>query len=506
MTGIGAGPSPEKAALIEDGRVLTFGALEDRVTRAAQALAALGVGGGSRVAVQSHNSILVFEANSAIVRLGATYVPINFRLRGPEIEYIVNDSGAAAVLAGLDFVPHVEAARAGFQRAPACVALAGPTPPGGRDYERLLAPPPHSGTPAPAAGSAEGGSLIYTSGTTGNPKGVYRPRGLPPEAIYDTIQAFGLRGDDVHLEAGPGYHSAVHFFCGLTNGLGGTVVVMPRFDAEEALQLIERYRVTTTFMAPTLVQRMLDLPAPVRERRDVSSLRALILGAAPCPFTVKERAQAYFGEILWEFYGATETGISLILRPEDQLKKPGAAGRPTPGQEIRLLDEEGREVPEGEPGELWVRGAWLATYYNRPDATARSMRDGFFSVGDIAYRDRDGFYYICDRKLDMVISGGVNIYPAEVEACLHSHPGVEDVAVIGVPDDHWGESVKALVVKRQGADLSADGLIAWCRNRIADYKRPRSVDFVDDLPRDSAGKLLKRLIRHPYWQDTGRKI
>jgi acyl-CoA synthetase (AMP-forming)/AMP-acid ligase II len=325
-------------------------------------------------------------------------------------------------------------------------------------------------------------------------------------SVLQTVQLFGLRGDDVHLMAGPGYHSAVGAFTALTIFTGGTVVLMPRFDAEQALALVARHRVTTTFMAPTLLKRIVDLPDEVRGRCDASSLRAIILGAAPCPHSLKELAIAQFGEVLWEFYGATETGFNLVLRPEDQLRKPGSAGTPPEGQEVLLLDDEGNPVPDGEPGEVWVRNNWLATYYNKPEANARSIRDGFFTVGDVAYRDGDGYYYICDRKIDMIISGGVNIYPAEIEACLHAHPAVGDVAVIGVPDDEWGESVKAVVSLQPGATISAGELIDWCRGRIADYKRPRSVDFVSDLPRDQAGKLLKREIRAPYWAKAGRRI
>jgi acyl-CoA synthetase (AMP-forming)/AMP-acid ligase II len=348
--------------------------------------------------------------------------------------------------------------------------------------------------------------IIYTSGTTGHPKGAYRPQGLGVERVVESIQMFDVRPDDVHLMAGPGYHSAVVFFTLLTTVVGGTVVIMPRFEPESALALIARHRVTTTFMAPTLLHRIMDLPGDARARYDVSSMRGLILGGAPCPFSLKERATAYFGEVLYEFYGATETGVNLLLRPEEQLLKPGSAGRPPEGQEIRLLDDAGNPVPDGVPGELWIRNQWLAAYYNRPDATAQATREGFFSVGDVAYRDLEGYYYICDRKIDMIVSGGVNIYPAEVEACLHSHPAVADVAVIGVPDDDWGEAVKALVVLQPGEAATGEELIGWCRSRIADYKRPRSVEFVAELPRDQAGKLLKREIREPYWAGSGRRV
>jgi acyl-CoA synthetase (AMP-forming)/AMP-acid ligase II len=433
-------------------------------------------------------------------------VPVNFRLRGPELAYVIQDSGARVVCAGPDFVEHVEAARPLIESAPALVAIGEGAAPAG--WVRL------AGAMAAVSGDAlpedvEGGTgaaMIYTSGTTGHPKGAYRPQGVDPMSVLQVIQLFGLRNDDVHLMGGPGYHSAVGAFAGMEIICGGTLVIMPRFDAEQALALTERHRVTTTFMAPTLLQRIMDLPEDVRARYDVSSVRAIILGAAPCPHSLKERATAFFGEVLWEFYGATETGFNLVLRPEDQLRKPGSAGTPPDGQEILLLDDDGSPVPEGEPGELWVRNSWLASYYNKPEATERSMREGFFSVGDIAYRDAEGYYYICDRKIDMIISGGVNIYPAEIEACLHAHPAVRDAAIVGAPDDHWGEAVKAVVALQPGASATEQELIDWCRGRIADYKRPRSVDFVPELPRDQAGKLLKRRIRAPYWASAGRAI
>ena len=306
------------------------------------------------------------------------------------------------------------------------------------------------------------------------------------------------------MMCGPGYHSAVAFFSDLHQVLGATVVIQPRFDAASALDLIERHRVTTAFMAPTLLQRLAD--AQEQSARDTSSLRAIILGAAPCPVSLKSRAEAVFGQVLWEFYGATETGINTVLRPEDQLRKPGSCGTAVPGQEIRLVAPDGSEARTGEPGEFMVRNTWLAEYYGRPDATSKSLHDGFFSVGDVAYRDSEGYYFICDRQVDMIISGGVNIYPAEVEAVLHSHPAVLDAAVIGVPDDEWGESVKAVVQLQPGMVATSDELIAFCAERLAGYKKPRSVDFTPELPRDAAGKLLKRKVREPYWAGTGRKV
>ncbi|MBO0684204.1 MAG: AMP-binding protein [Candidatus Dormibacteraeota bacterium] len=500
-----AAAQPEKPALIEGGRVVSYALLNERANRAAYAFHDLGITRGERVATMAFNSTAGFEVTAGLRKVEGVGVPVNFRLRGEELAYVLNDSGARVVCAGPDFVEHVHAVRKRLSGKPALVALGADVPPGWLAYEDLLQRA-SAENPAASESEAMGASMIYTSGTTGRPKGAFRPNGVAPEFVLQSVQLFGLQSDDVHLMAGPGYHSAVGFFCALTLATGATIVIMPRFDAEEALRLIDRHRVTTTFMAPTLLGRMMDLPQEVRDRYDVSSMRALILGAAPCPFALKERAVPYFGECIYEFYGATETGVNLILRPEEQLKKPGSVGRVSPGQEIRLLDDQGNPVPEGQPGELWVRNGWLASYHGRPDATERSMRDGFFSVGDVAYRDGDGFYYLCDRKIDMVISGGVNIYPAEVEACLFAHPAVRDVAVIGVPDDQWGESVKAIVALQPGAAATEAELIDWCRGRIADYKRPRSVDFVENLPRDQAGKLLKRQIREPYWAGTGRRI
>ncbi len=498
--------NPDKPALICGNEVVTYREYDERSNRAAHVLAKIGVRPGARVAVMAFNSTAGSELSSGLRKARAVGVPINFRLRGSELAYIIQDSGATAVCAGPEFVEHVEAAREHLQAAPVLVAIGDVAAPLGWVKMTDEAARQPSEPPSTVEDDSTGAAMIYTSGTTGHPKGAYRPDGVPLESLVQVIQLFGLRGDDVHLMAGPGYHSAVGAFAGMTIICGGTLVIMPKFDAETALALIEKHRVTTTFMAPTLLQRIMDLPDETRKRYDVSSMRGLILGAAPCPFSLKERATAYFGETLYEFYGATETGFNLVLRPEDQLRKPGSAGKPPDGQEILLLDDDGNLVPDGQPGELWVRNSWLASYYNRPEATARSMRDGYFFVGDVAYQDDEGFYYICDRKIDMIISGGVNIYPAEVEACLHGHPAVQDVAVIGVPDEQWGESVKAVVVLQPGADTSEDDLVDWSRGRIADYKRPRSVDFVDELPRDLAGKLLKRRIREPYWASAGRRI
>ena len=498
-----AASAPSKLALISGDRRIDFDTLNRRANRAANVFRDLGCAPQDRVAVMSLNSVEGFEISNGLRKAGLVGVPVNYRLRGSEIAYVLNDSGARVVMAGPEHVDAVEAARGEVAGGRRFVALGGEAPAGWLAYEQMMDSASDQ-QPGDSEVGALGASMIYTSGTTGHPKGAWRPNGVNVENILQVISIFELSDSDVHLMCGPGYHSAVSLFASLHQLLGAMVVVQPKFDADDALDLIAQHRVTTSFMAPTLLQRLVD--AQLQRPRDVSSLRALMLSAAPCPYALKERAEAAFGQVLWEFYGATETGINTVLRPEDQLRKPGSCGTVVPGQEIRLVAPDGTEAAAGQPGEFMVRNTWLAEYYGRPDATGHSLHDGYFSVGDIAYRDADGYYLICDRQIDMVISGGVNIYPAEVEAALHAHPAVMDVAVIGVPDDQWGESVKAVVQLRPGAQATADELIDFAAGRIAGYKKPRSIDFVEDLPRDAAGKLLKRKLREPYWRASGRRI
>ena len=494
---------PNKVALICGERSLTYVQFNARARRVANVLSGLGVQAGDRVAVMAHNSIELLEIAGGLSKLSAIAVLLNYRLREHEVAYIINDSQAKVAIAGPGLVEVVHAARGEFSDDVACIAIGDDVPAHWLRYEGLLA---SASEKVPESESGLGSTMSYTSGTTGKPKGAYRPKGVPVNDIIMLVQAFELVDSDVHLLAGPYYHSAPSFFVALNLLLGATIVIQPKYDPVDALQLIERHHITTTFMAPSLLQRLCDVPADIFACYDTSSFRSIILGGAPCPHILKVRGEERFGKSLWEFYGATETGVVTLLRPEDQLRKPGSCGKIGPGQEIRLLDAAGNEVPDGTPGEMWSRNSWLAEYYNKPEATAGNTKNGFFSVGDIAYRDSEGYYFICDRKIDMIISGGVNIYPAEIEAVLAAHPAVADVAVIGIPDDRWGESVKAVVELRPGANITGEEIIAYCGEQLADYKRPRSVDFVEELPRNPTGKLLKTLIREPYWKGAGRRI
>jgi len=494
--------TPDKPAVILGDNTIDFKTLNQRANRVANAIITLGCQPDDRVALMSFNSLEHYEIGNGLRRVGAVLVPVNYRLRGNEVAYVLNDSGARVVIADEEHRELIDEARAEMSDGRAFITTGKTASAGWLRFHDVI------DSAAPERPNTEGGvigaSMIYTSGTTGHPKGAWRPHGADIAYVMQMISIFELTQSDIHLVCAPLYHSAVGLFSVLYQLLGATVVVQPKFEAEQALKLIEQHRVTTSFMAPTLLRRLVD--AQESNPRDVSSLRAIFLGAAPCPYALKVRAEKAFGQVLWEFYGATETGINTVLRPEDQLRKPGSCGIAVPGQEIKLVDASGNEVASGEPGEFMVRNEVLAEYYNKPEATTKNLHDGFFSVGDVAYKDEDGYFYICDRKVDMIISGGVNIYPAEVEAVLLAHPAVQDAAVIGVPDEPWGESVKAVVQLRSNAHRSEEELIAFCAERLAGYKSPKSVDFVDELPRDAAGKLLKRQIRETYWTQAGRRI
>jgi acyl-CoA synthetase (AMP-forming)/AMP-acid ligase II len=398
-----------------------------------------------------------------------------------------------------------ERVRGGAAKVKRWITLGAERRPWAESLEDLLARGSSDPPPVPAA---VGGSMVYTAGTTGKPKGALR-RVTDPASVVPRLAALDcVDPAHVHLVAGPLYHSAPGGFALYAHMVGSTVVVMRKFDPEDALRHIERHRCTTTFMAPTLLKRIVDLPRAVRDRYDVRSMRSIVVAAAPCPMRVKEQVLEMFGPVLYEFYGSTELGINTVLRPEDVLRKPGSCGRAAPGVELAVLDDEGRPAPPGTPGELFVRrySGVFDEYYKNPAATAQTGGGDWMSVGDVAWMDAEGFVYICDRKRDMIISGGVNIYPAEIEDALHRHPAVEDAAVFGVPDEEWGERVHAAVQLRPGAAASERELIDFCRARLADYKAPREVSFHQDFPRDTAGKLVKRLLREPFWAGRGTRV
>jgi acyl-CoA synthetase (AMP-forming)/AMP-acid ligase II len=496
---------PDRPAVIDGERRLTWRQYHEARNRLAHALVGLGLAAGEHAVLYAHNSGHVLLAGAAARALGVIPVPMNHRLTEDEVTYILDNSDAVAIFAGDAFVPMLERVRDRAARLRHVVLLGAERRPWAHHLEDLLA----AGAADPMVVPAGlGGSMIYTAGTTGKPKGARRQASDPAAALPRLAALNCVAPDDVHLVAGPLYHSAPSGFAVYAHALGQTVVVMHRFDAEDALHTIERHRCTTTFMAPTLLKRLVDLPAEVRRRYDVTSMRSIVVAAAPCPMRVKEEILAWFGPVLYEFYGSTELGVNTVLRPEDMLRKPHSCGRAAPGVELAILDDGGQPVAAGHPGELHVRRGEgvFDGYYKNPQATAETARGEWLSVGDVAWMDPEGFVYICDRKRDMIISGGVNIYPAEIEDVLHRHPAVEDAAVFGVPDPEWGERVHAAVQLRAGAVLTPADVTAFCRRHLADYKAPREVSFHADFPRDTAGKLVKRVLREPYWAGQARRV
>jgi acyl-CoA synthetase (AMP-forming)/AMP-acid ligase II len=500
-----AADQPDRPALVEGERTFTWRTFFRTRNRLAHSLAALGIGAGQHGVIYAHNSAENILATQALRALGAVAVPMNHRLTAEEVLYILDNSDATAVLVGDGFLPMVEQVRGAATRVKQWITLGAERRPWAQGLDDLLARGSDAAPPAPPA---IGGSMVYTAGTTGKPKGALR-RVIDAASLLPRLAALDcLDPAHVHLVAGPLYHSAPGGFALYAHLVGATVVVMRKFDAEDALRHIERRRCTTTFMAPTLLKRIVDLPADVRARYDVRSMRSIVVAAAPCPMRVKKRILEMFGPVLYEFYGSTELGVNTVLRPEDVLRKPGSCGRAAPGVEVAVLDDDGRPVPAGTPGELFVRrySGVFDEYYKNPTATAQTSRGDWMSVGDVAWIDADGFVYICDRKRDMIISGGVNIYPAEIEDVLHRHPAIEDAAVFGVPDAEWGERVHAAVQLRAGMSAGERDLIDFCRAHLADYKAPREVSFHADFPRDTAGKLVKRLLREPYWAGRTTRV
>jgi long-chain acyl-CoA synthetase len=500
---------PDKTAVVFGSTRYTWREWNERICQVAHALRRLGLQGGDKLAVMLHNCHQFLEVGQAAQKLGLVTVPVNYRLRGQEVRYILDNADARAFVCGADLVAEVGGALDDVPSiAPGgLIAVGDTTDRRFCDYERLLAAEPASepeDQPPPAMNS-----MIYTSGTTGRPKGVYRPGGLDPNALLAIVQVLGLRlGEEVHLVPAPLYHSAPAVGAVLTIALGGTLVVMSRFDPEEFLALIARERVTSSFVVPTILKRTLALPDEVKRRYDVSSLRSLIVGAAPFPLETKQATVAFFGPCVYEYYGSTDAGMNAVLSPAEQVTRPASCGKVLPGNDVVILDDEGNRLPTGEVGNIYISNALVRTmqYYKDPEKTRESRRGDHMTVGDMGYLDADGYLYIVDRKTDMVISGGVNIYPAEIEEILHQHPAILDVAVIGVPNEDWGEELKAVVQLKPGAQATADDVIDFCRERLADYKRPRTVDFVAEVPRNPSGKLLKREIRAPYWEGRARRV
>ncbi len=494
---------PHKIGVRDSRRALTHAEWDQRASRLANALLALGLVKGDRVALLAFNTIEWLEIYVALARAGLVAVPINFRLVGPEIAYIVRHSEARAFIVQQDFCNAVEGIRAELPiDAGRFIHFgAAATPANWQGYESLIAAA-SADAPSIDVRPEDLFALMYTSGTTGRPKGAMRNHEGNALIALATALEFGLTSNDNGLLVMPLCHANSLYFSVTFAMLGATIVVDDRshFDAAALLGLLARERITFTSLVPTHYIVMLALDAEIKARHDLSRVGKLLVSSAPARQETKRAILELFPNgRLFELYGSTEAGWVTVLRPDEQLAKLGSVGREWAGSgAIKLLDADGREVPDGAVGELYSRTSYVFSgYWKNPEKTRESFRGSWCSVGDMARRDEQGFIHLVDRKSNMIISGGENIYPSEVEAVLAAHPAVQDVAVIGVPDAKWGEAVQAVVVPRSGQRVEESELLDWCRARMAGYKRPRSVLFIGEreMPRTATGKIQHRVLR-----------
>jgi long-chain acyl-CoA synthetase len=499
---------PDKTAVVTaSGVTVTYGELADRVNRLSHLLRDLGVGDGDHLAYLLGNQVEAYEMALACTQIGVLYTPVNRNLMAREVSYILEDSESKIFITDTAFADTArEAADAASLPAESRLAF-GPVE-RFRPLRELTAGYPST----PPSDRSAGRPFFYTSGTTGRPKGVFRPGAAKPslpqmlgEAVKGANEV-NLTSEGAHLVQGPLHHSGP--LGGSMNGLhvGATVVVMEKWNAEQCLQLIERYRVTATQMVPTMFQRLVALPEEVRAKYDVSSLRNGVVkhGSAGCPIHIKQAMIDWWGPILFEIYGGQEGRVTCVTS-EEWLAHPGTVGRIDRLTEVKLFDENDHQCGPNEVGTIYAR-LGTVEYFKAPDKTASSRKGELFTLGDLGYFDDDGWLFMVDRRTDLIVSGGVNIYPAEIEAVILQHPTVRDVAVIGVPNDEWGHEVKAVVepasMDQAGPELETD-IIEFVRQNLARYKAPRSVDFRAELPRDALGKLRKHDLRAEYLEPKG---
>ncbi|QDG74894.1 acyl-CoA synthetase [Labrenzia sp. PHM005] len=485
---------------------------EARALKAASGLRDYGIERGDRIALLLRNDVAFFEATRAATLLGASPVAVNWHLAPPEVAYVLEDSGAKVLIAHTDLLQLL-----GNAIPSGILVLKVETPP------ELLAAYRHPPAVQDAAIDAVAfddfigshppltepcrdftDTMTYTSGTTGKPKGVLKlPQApdLAKEFLAVRDRLYGIKPGIRALICGPLYHGAPNSFGTRTYAVADKVFLMPRFDAEDFLAMVEQEQITTVFMVPTMFARLLKLPEDIRDRYDVSSLEYIVTAAAHCPPEVKAAMQAWFGPVIYEFYAGTEQNYVTYCTPKDSLRKPGTVGRALAGVTMRIVDENRQDLPVGTPGEIVSRleTAPEFTYANNPAARQDLDVDGLIATGDIGYLDEDGYLFLCDRAKDMVISGGVNIYPAEIEAELHAMPGVADCAIFGVPDPDYGEALMAVVHPAGEGTLTAEQVMTYLKERLAGFKVPRRIEFRSDLPRDDSGKIYKRKLRDPYW-------
>ncbi|KWE18342.1 hypothetical protein WL74_29355 [Burkholderia cepacia] len=492
--------------------------LRQHVSRLAGGLHSIGIDEDDAVLLLMRNDVEYIEVAQAVASLGAYTVSLNWHGTADEVRYIARDASARAIVAHADLLHLTQGLSLPLivvePSAPIVDAYgvgdAVDVPASAIKWTDLL-----NATPLAAASKTARDPIVYTSGTTGKPKGVRR---FPPQSAQQAatmrehlITAFGLGDARSVLAASPLYHSGP--FSYLRTALArmsndGRVVIVPKFDPEQILALIEAHRIDHMWMVPTMFLALLRLPPEVRARYDVSSVRSILITAAPCPPEVKKQMIEWFGPVIYEFYGSTEVGPVTLATPEDALRKQGTVGRVLPGAQLQVLDEDGHPLPAGRIGEIACRHQSFPdfTYSNREPERRALDRGELIATGDIGYLDEDGHLFLCDRKSHMIISGGVNIYPAEIESIVLEHPAVKDCAVFGIPDERFGETVALAVERVSGEALTEQDIEAFLKPRVAAYKLPRLIQFHPRLPRDDSGKIFKRVLRAPFWEKVGRNI
>jgi long-chain acyl-CoA synthetase len=498
-----AAQRPDSVALVVGDRRITFAELDARSSQVAQAFSAAGVGFGDRVAFIEKNGVEFFEVICGLAKLGAVAVPVNWRLAAPEILHIVNDSQAKAVLVGSEFFDHLEAIEDSLE----CAIVAIGDHARWLDFDGWVADHPAE-DPGATTTSDDIAFLMYTSGTTGPPKGVMLSNNNYFSKATGIADKWRFDAGSVSLAVMPMFHMAGSGWALVGLAEGCATVVLRDVDPAAILDAVARHRITNMLLVPAVIQMLLSTPGDT----DFSSVRAIVYGASPITDDVLVKGLQRFGCEFIQVYGLTETTGSITQlddhKPQERPELLRSCGKPYPWVDVRIVDKSGADVPTGTVGELWTRSPQnMLGYWNNTEATAATVTaDGWLKTGDAGYIDDEGYIYLHDRVKDMIVSGGENVSPAEVENVLMTHPAVGDVAVIGVPDERWGEAVKAVVVPAVGAAPSEAELIAYARGRLAGFKLPKSVDFAEVLPRTPSGKLLKRTLREPYWEGVGRRI
>ena len=505
--------NPQKMAAICAQTRLTFEQLDSRVNKLSGALSGLGINPGDRVAVLALNCHRFLELYYAVPQLGAAIVPINFRIPPAELKYILDHSGARAIATDSTMRPVIEAIRPELQSVQHYISMADEPVDGFLSYETLIETAPARFDP-PATGDQDLMGLFYTSGTTGEPKGVMLTHRNMESNVEHSMAVYKYQPDDIYLHVAPMFHLADGAAVFVHTSRAGTQVFIPRFEPAAVLDAIQRERVSLVLLVPTMINFMLQHPAMTSY--DLSSLRHVTYGASPIAPEVLKRAMKAFGCEFGQGYGLTEASPLLTVFTTEDHKKAlesnerllTSCGKPVPGVEVRVVDPDGVDIKPGEVGEIVARGEnIMAGYWKRPEDTENAVRDGWLYTGDLATVDEEGYLYLVDRKKDMIVTGGENVFSTEVESVLYQHPAIKEAAVIPIPDPDWGEAVHACVALKDGSSATDEELIEFCRGRLANYKVPRSVEIIDgELPKGGTGKILKKKLREKYWKGQGRAI